>query len=107
MQSIVIFHIVGNKGYGNSNGIIYAKRFSKDYFAQTVVMTDEDILNNNALKGIYGNRYIDMMGPVLKDNRISVFTDDNFYISQDCKHLTQKGAQFYSRILDLSMLSQE
>ncbi|WP_278244353.1 acyltransferase family protein [Lachnobacterium bovis] len=100
-------YIVGNKGYGNSNGIIYAKRFSKDYFDQTVVMKDEDILNNNALKGIYGNRYIDMMGPVLTDNRISVFTDDNFYISQDCKHLTQKGAQFYSRILDLSMLSQE
>lgn len=98
-------YIVGNKGYGNSNGIIYANRNKSWYLEQKVSISDDDILHNNAFKGIYGNRYIDMITPVLDGNKISVFTDDGYYISQDCRHLTKEGTLYYARILDLSFLS--
>lgn len=61
-------------------------------------------MNNNILKGIYGDHYIDMLSPLLDGNEIRVFTDKNYYISQDCRHLTQQGAQYYSKILDLDSI---
>lgn len=97
-------YIVGNKKFGNSNGIIYINRNQPWYFDQRVALSDDFIRNNNTLRKIYGNHYIDMITPLLDENRISVFTDDHFYISQDCRHLTKQGAQYYSRILDLSFI---
>ena len=98
-------YIVGKKYFGNSNGIFYMNRNRKWYFDQRVDMPEDMILHNNAMKGIYGDHYIDMISPLLDDNdKIRVFTDDRFYISQDCRHLTKKGAQYYSRILDLEFL---
>lgn len=37
----------------------------------------------------------------MTEGRIRVFSDSNMYISQDTKHLTQGGAQYYAKILDL------
>lgn len=100
-------YIVGNKSFGNSNGIIYVNRNREWYFDQRADMPEDMILNNNALRGIYGDHYIDMISPLLdRNNRIKVFSDDRFYISQDCKHLTKQGAKYYSRILDLDFLIQ-
>lgn len=99
-------YVVGNKSFGNSNGIIYVNRNKEWYFDQRVIMPDDMILHNNALKGIYGDHYVDMISPLLEDEKIQVFSDDNFYISQDCRHLTKQGAQYYSRILDLEFLLQ-
>ena len=99
-------YIVGNKSFGNSNGIIYANRNKEWYFDQRAIMPDDMILYNNALKGVYGDHYIDMISPLLDDKQIQVFTDDHFYISQDCRHLTKQGAQYYSRILNLEFLLQ-
>lgn len=99
-------YIIGNKEFGKSNGIIYARRNEADYFDQKMELSDDFILRNNAMKGEYGNHYIDMISPLMTGNCISVFTDDNYYISQDCRHLTKYGAQYYSRILDLSFIVQ-
>jgi len=97
-------YIVGNKVFGNSNGIIYSNRNKSWYYEQTVKLSDDFVLQNNAMRGIYGTHYIDMIGPLIEGNDIKVFSDDNFYISQDCWHLTKYGAQYYSRILDLEFL---
>ena len=98
-------YIISNKNYGASNGIIYARRNTDDYYSQTVEFRDElqeDISHN---EDIWGSHFINMMNPVLtEENRIRVFTDDNRFISQDCRHLTQAGAQYYSRLLDLDGL---
>ena len=60
---------------------------------------------NDLWKKTYGDRYIDMISPLLDgDGQIQVFTDDGFFISQDCRHLTKQGAQYYAGILDLSFL---
>lgn len=99
-------YIVGYKNFGTSNGIIYSYRNSGDYFDQTVTLDDVVLRNNQILKEQYGDHYIDMIEPVQEeDGSIRVFTDDNYYISQDCRHLTKYGAQYYSRILDLSWIT--
>lgn len=98
-------YIVGNKNYGESNGIIYAKRFSEDYYDQTVEIPIKLTACNMRDSSQYADRYIDMMTPVMVDNtHVRVFTDDNMFISQDCRHLTQAGAQYYARILDVGRI---
>ena len=50
-------------------------------------------------------KFIDMMAPVMIDEtHVRVFTDDNKFISQDCRHLTQAGAQYYAQILNLDSI---
>ena len=43
------------------------------------------------------------MEPVLIGDRVRVFTDDGMFISQDCRHLTEAGAKYYAKILELSL----
>ena len=98
-------YIIGNKNYGESNGIIYAKRGSSKYFSQTVELPHKLVEQNKIQVKIYGNHYIDMMLPVMIDDKhVKVFTDDGKFISQDCRHLTQAGAQYYAKILELDKL---
>ena len=97
--------IVGNKNYGESNGIIYAKRHYNDYYKQSVRIPDELKKANKRDKEMFGSRYIDIMQPVtLADGSVKVFTDDNKFISQDCRHLTMAGTKYYSRILDIKAI---
>ena len=98
-------YIVGNKIFGNSNGVIYNKRQTMGYYDQTVKLPDEFIRLNAEMKNTYGDHYIDMITPLLNsDNEIKVFTDDKHYISQDCRHLTKYGAQYYSRVLENTLI---
>lgn len=95
-------YIVSNKNYGLSNGIIYARRFNKDYFNLTQEVQQYILDENRENAKFFGDKYIDLMKPVMVDEtNVKVFTDDNKYITQDCRHLTQAGARYYSRILDL------
>ena len=98
-------YVIGNKNYGQSNGIIYAHRFSENYFEQTVEINEELLSNNSTDEIRFGDRYISMMLPVMVDEiHARVFTDDHKFISQDCRHLTQAGAQYYARILNIDKL---
>lgn len=100
-------YIVGNKEFGNSNGIIYINRNQPWYFDQKVELSEDFLNTNNEFREKYGSHYIDMIGPLLEGNRIAVFTDDHYYISQDGRHLTKYGARYYSRILDLSFIAEK
>ena len=98
-------YIVGNKNYGESNGIIYAHRFDSDYFDQTVEISEELIKDINQDEQEYGSHFVNLMEPIMSDTKHArVFTDNNKYISQDCRHLTQAGAQYYARVLKLDWL---
>lgn len=95
-------YIIGNKNYGASNGIIYALRNYKDYYESSVPISGKLLRSNKKNAKEYGSHFIDLMMPVMADSaRVKVFTDDHKYISQDCRHLTQAGARFYARILDI------
>lgn len=99
--------IIGFKNYGNSNGYIYKSRFQSDYFQQTQTISDSVLEYNSRMKETYRDRYIDMLAVVLQGrNQVRVFTDDGRFISQDCRHLTKAGAQFYAVELDLDWIVQ-
>ena len=97
--------IVGNKNFGESNGIIYARRNSEGYFAQRVAVPEGLKEQNIRESEKYGDHYINLMQAVTDESgMVQVFTDDNKFISQDCRHLTKAGAQYYSRILDMESI---
>lgn len=96
------FYVIGNKKFGLNNGLIYRYRGNIDYFDTCVNIDDAWILSNKKYKQKYGERYIDMLSVVLaSDSRVKVFTDDQKFISNDCIHLSQAGAKYYSSALDL------
>lgn len=95
--------IVGEKNFGESNGQIYAKRKTKDYFNQYVQVEDETryIDRNRYFAQLYGNRFLDMMSMVTNnENKVRVFTPDRHFISADCRHLGKGGAEFFAREID-------
>ncbi len=97
--------IIGNKNFGESNGIIYAKRNSESYFNQTVEVPLDLFIQNERSIALYNNHYVDMIDVVRVDDRqVRVFTDEHMFISQDCKHLTKAGAQFYAERIDIGSL---
>jgi len=93
---------VGLKYFGESNGNVYARRFTDGYHQMKVTVSDDFLKSYKEDKAYWGGQYIDMMKPVLDENRqVPVFTPEGKFISQDCHHLTKAGAQLYSRLIDL------
>lgn len=41
------------------------------------------------------------------DGSIPIFTDDNMFISQDCRHLTEAGAKYYAKLVDWDSIFDE
>lgn len=99
-----IVYGIGTKRYGETNGNVYSHRNDEDYFQQTVSYGSVAELYD-AEKKLFGENYIDFITPIVHENRgVPAFTDAGKFISQDCAHLTQAGAQYYARILDLREL---
>lgn len=95
--------IVGDKNFGESNGIIYIHRNTPSYFTQRVKIKEDFMERNNHLKIIYGNRFLDLMALITDEKKsVPVFTPDNHYISQDCEHLTKGGAIYFGKLIDWS-----
>ena len=93
--------IVGEKNFGESNGQIYRRRYSADYHMMCINMADNFEERNIRFKDLYGDSFVDMIEMVLKpDGTVSVFTDDEMFISQDCYHLTEAGARYYANLID-------
>lgn len=92
---------ISTKNFGECNGIVYKNRYSDSYFNCTAEIEPGYKELNEEWKKQWGKDYIDLLTPSLVDeNRVRVFTDDKRYISQDCRHLTQAGAQWYANTLD-------
>ena len=88
--------IVGSKKFGNSMGKFYN---NSNCDITTHYDTRVKEINKN-LQIIFGNLYIDMMTPIIDNNKVKVFTPDCKFISQDTKHLTKRGARYYASLLD-------
>ena len=98
-------YVIGNKNYGESNGIIYAKKGTNNYYKQSVFVPQALINENKEEANLWGKHYVDMLSPVTNvDGSIRVFTEDKKFVSQDCRHLTEAGAKYYSKILDIKGL---
>lgn len=89
---------IGTKNFGTSNGIIYKNRNSQTYYDQTAELSPGYAELNEQWRTEWGDNYVDMISiALIEDGRVRVFTDDKRFISQDCRHLTQAGAQWYAR----------
>lgn len=96
------FYIVGEKNFGVTNGQIYRHRKEKNYHQLTTIMESKYSQKNDMLKAKYKDIFIDMIAPVQQnDGSVRVFSDDGHFISQDCRHLTKSGAEYYGRLIDL------
>ncbi|MBQ0027451.1 MAG: acyltransferase [Lachnospiraceae bacterium] len=93
---------IGDKNFGQCIGQYTIHRFSADYYNQTGLPEEINISKNERMKEFWGENYIDLMQAVSTDDgHVRVFTDDNCFISYDCKHLTKAGTSYYAKILDL------
>lgn len=46
--------------------------------------------------------YINLINKIQnEDGLVRVFTPEHKFISQDCRHLTEMGAEYYAEILEL------
>ena len=95
---------IGTKSFGESNGIFYKNRHRPDYFQQTVRIKPYFIRLNNEMKAEWHDKYIDLLTPSLvgNDGEVAIFSPDKKFISQDTRHLTKGGAQFYAHKLDFN-----
>lgn len=99
-------YIVGNKSFGANLGTIYNRRNKDDYYESSIRIDGAFLTQNRALKENVGDYFIDMITPVQNpDGTVRAFTDEKKLISQDGKHLTQGGARYYAKMLDLSWLN--
>lgn len=92
---------IGTKNYGESISGIYSRRFRDDYYETTIPVIHTILAQEKRLKESWGENYISFLEPIMKENQVTVFTDDNKFISFDCRHLAKAGAQYYSKHLDL------
>lgn len=104
-------YVVGIKNFGECNGNFYNRRNCDDYFASTVKMGKSFVegktyyQQNDDQRAAYGDHYIDMITPLLNEaGEMPVFSDEKMYISADCEHLTQAGARYYAKVLDLAWI---
>lgn len=89
--------VVGEKNFGVSNGQVFRRRNNPDYFESAVEMENGYAERNEELKKLYSPNFIDLIEIVRQpDGKVRVFSEDNRFISQDCRHLTKAGAQFYA-----------
>jgi peptidoglycan/LPS O-acetylase OafA/YrhL len=96
---------VGTKNFGLNNGIFYNKKHGTTYCHQRTEMAKGVYEKNMMLKAEWGNRYIDLIGRVIDDNKkMPVFTPECKFISQDCKHLTHDGAVYFARLLEKELV---
>ena len=88
----------------HANGIFYKNRHRPDYFQQTVRIKPYFIRLNNEMKAEWHDKYIDLLTPALvgNDGEVAIFSPDKKFISQDTRHLTKGGAQFYAHNLDFN-----
>ncbi len=92
--------ITGFKNFGINNGIFYNERDKLGYCNKRVAISSKFIMVNNKYKSEWGDKYIDLLGMVIDNNgTVPVFTPNCKFISQDCKHFTKEGANWYADIL--------
>jgi len=98
--------IIGTKNFGINNGIFYNKRHDQNYFKQRTFMAPGYMEENQSMKIKWGKMYIDLIEKVVDRNgMVRIFTPDNKFISEDCRHLTRFGAIYYSQLLKHDLIT--
>lgn len=96
---------IGTKNFGESNGIIYKNRHRSDYFQQTIQINPSFITMNEQMKKEWKDKYVDLLGlSTAGKNKVVVFSQDNKFISQDTRHLSKGGAEYFANKIDFKKI---
>ena len=97
---------IGTKNFGESNGIIYKNRHRDDYFQQTIKVNPNYIAANEQMKKEWKDKYIDLLTLSLvgEDGTVVVFSQDGKFISQDTRHLSKGGAEYFAKKIDFGAI---
>ena len=96
---------IGTKNYGVCNGMVFKNRNSAGYFESTLMLRPGYAQANVVRQKEWGEYYIDFLKPVMHpDGRVTVFTPDHYFISQDCLHLTPAGARWYAGLFGWDLI---
>ena len=97
---------IGTKNFGESNGIIYKNRHRDDYFQQTIKVNPNYITANEQMKREWKDNYIDLLALSLvgDDGSVVVFSQDGKFMSQDTRHLSKGGAEFFAKKIDFGAI---
>lgn len=91
---------VGTKNFGTNSGIFYNYK-GNDYYQQRTAMEKGYIASHNIMKKEFSGRYIDYIGKVIDENQmVPVFTPSHKFISQDTRHFTKAGAQYFAYLFE-------
>ena len=98
-------YCVGLKNFGTSNGVFYNHKHDPAYCMQRAVVEKVYLDRNNLLKRQWGSRYINLLELVIDSNKtVPVFTTDCKFISQDCRHFTKAGAQYFAGLINSDLV---
>lgn len=99
-RSIKKIWSVGTKNFGVNNGKFY-NYYGADYCRQRTHMEDGYLLLNRKLKEAMPEKYIDLIALIIDKNlSVPVFTEECQFISQDTRHLTKSGAQYFAKLIE-------
>jgi hypothetical protein len=92
--------VIGTKNFGINSGYFY-NYSGNDYYQQRTVMEDGYLEKNEELRREWGSRYINLIAKIIdKNNTVTVFTNENMFISQDCRHFTKAGAIYFAHLFE-------
>ena len=92
--------VVGTKNFGTNSGYFY-NYSGEGYFQQRTLMEEGYLERNEYLNQEWGSRYINLIAKVIdQDNTVPVFTNENKFISQDCRHFTKSGAAYFAYLFE-------
>lgn len=97
--------VIGTKNFGTSNGIFYNRK-GDNYYAQRTLMENGYLEKNQLSQKEWGDRYINLIRKIIDANQtVPVFTPSRQFISQDCRHFTKAGAQYFAFLLEDKLAS--
>ena len=92
--------IIGTKNFGESNGYFYNHSSANQYSTRvkiTQIIYDAYVKE----KQLYSKHYIDLIAKVSNDKQtVPVYTPGRLFISQDCRHFTRGGAEYFAQLVD-------
>jgi len=95
--------IVGTKNFGPNNGLLYNQKRNQNNCDLRANVSDYALNENQELKEEWGDRYIDLLSYVMDTtNKVPVFTQNCEFISQDTRHFTRSGAEFFAGKVNLA-----
>lgn len=93
-------YAVGTKNFGRSNGYFFNRK-GQGYLLQRARADKEHVEANEAARKLWGMHYINFFEHTLDEKgRVPVFTPNGQFISQDCRHLTTFGADYFAQVFD-------